>query len=188
MHDLHLRHLVRRGQQVVHEALRHQLAFAVEGEFLQQRRADAVGDAAERHAAHDVRIDDGAAVVADDVAADVRLADLRVDRHQHHVELEGEAGIHLHAAVRRGQRAAGRHLHDVADREAGLHAGRDQMHVAVREVDDVEPFDRAAGSRVLHAAVAIAHACRRDAQAVRADSDQLGRAARSQRDAPRRPA
>ena len=97
---------------------RQELALAVEGEFLQQRGADPMGDAAERHAAHDVGIDHRAAVVADDVAVDLRLADLGVDRQQHDVELEGEAGIHLHAAVGRRQAAAGRHLHDVADGNA----------------------------------------------------------------------
>ena len=76
------RHFVRRRQQIIHEALRDQLAFVVIGELLVQRRADAVGDAAHGHAAHDLRIDHGAAVVADDVAHDLGPAEIGVDRDQ----------------------------------------------------------------------------------------------------------
>src|SRR5207248_9453508 len=54
VHDLDLGHLVRRRQQIIHEALRDELALAVVGEFLEERGADAVGDAAHGHAAHDL--------------------------------------------------------------------------------------------------------------------------------------
>src|SRR5579871_330027 len=57
MHDLDVGHLVRGGEQIIHEALRNHLAFVVIGEFFVERRADTVGDAAHGHAAHDLRID-----------------------------------------------------------------------------------------------------------------------------------
>ena len=54
MHDLDLRHFVRGRQQVIHEALADHLALVVIDEFLEQRGADAMRDAAERHALDDV--------------------------------------------------------------------------------------------------------------------------------------
>ena len=189
MHDLHLRHLVRGGQQIVHEALRHKLAFAVEGEFLQQRRADAVGDAAERHAAHDVGIDDRAAVVADDVAADLGLADLRVDRHQHDVELEGVAGIHLHAAV--GVSAACRPVGTCmmcSKAMPGDMPGGSRWKWRCASVTRSIHSMRAAGRGVLHAAVAIAQGARRQRPADARQSRSACRAPGWPRGGRRRPA
>ena len=77
--DLDARHLVHRGQQVVHEGLGHELPLAVVGEFFIKGGADAVGDAAQGHAAHDVGIDHRAAVVADDVAMEARQPEVAVD-------------------------------------------------------------------------------------------------------------
>ena len=65
MHDLDARHLVRGRQQIVHEGLAHHLPVVAVDELLHQRGADAVRDAAERHALDDVRIDHRAAVMAD---------------------------------------------------------------------------------------------------------------------------
>ena len=138
MHDLDLRHLVGGRQQVIHEALGHQLAFVVIDELLQQRGAEAVGDAAERHALDDMRVDHRAAVMADHVAPDLGLAERGIDRHQHHVKLEGVARIHLHPAVLR-QGAAGRHLHHMRALEAGLHALGQQMNIAMGDGDEFDP-------------------------------------------------
>src|SRR5262249_25834392 len=96
VHDLDLGHLVRRRQEIIHEGLGDELALVVIGELLVERGADAVGDAAHGHAAHDLRVDHGAAVVADDVAPDLGLAEIRIDGQQQQMKLEGEAGIHLH--------------------------------------------------------------------------------------------
>jgi len=70
MDDLDFGHLVRRRQEIVHETLREKLAVLVIGELLVERGPDAMGDAAHGHAAHDLRIDHRAAVVADEVAPD----------------------------------------------------------------------------------------------------------------------
>ena len=128
-----------RGQQIIHEALRHELAFFVVGEFLIERGADAVGDAAHGHAAHDLRIDDGAAVMTDVVAFDVRFAEVGIDRHQQQMELEGEARIHLHAAVGARQPSPCRHLHQVGKGEAGLSVGRQAVEVAMRDGHELGP-------------------------------------------------
>src|SRR6476646_9064132 len=74
MDDLDRRDLVRRRQELIHEALRDALALVVVGELLVERGADAVGDPAHGHAAYDLRIDHGAAVVTDEVALDLGLA------------------------------------------------------------------------------------------------------------------
>ena len=117
---------------------RDELALVVVDELFQQRRAEAMRDAAERHALDDVRIDHRAAVMPDHVASDLGLAERRIDRYQHHMKLKGVARIHLDLAVLR-QRAAGRHLHHMADFEARLHALRQQMIIAVRDVDELGP-------------------------------------------------
>src|SRR5665213_4245755 len=96
MHDLDVRYLVRGRQQVVHETLGDQMAFVVIDELLQQRRAETVRDAAERHALDDVRIDHRAAIMPDHIALDLGLAEHGIDRHQDHVKFEGMARIHLH--------------------------------------------------------------------------------------------
>ncbi len=137
--DLDRRHLARGRQQIIHEALRHQLALAVIGEFLIQRRADAVRDAAHGHAAHDLRIDHGAAIVPDPVAQDFRRAEIGIDGEQDQMKLEREAGIHLHAPVRRRQRAAGRHLHHVAHCQAGLEPVRHAVIIAEGDLHQVAP-------------------------------------------------
>ena len=139
MHDLDLGHFERRRQQIIHEGLGDHLALIVIDEFLEQGGADAVRDAAERHAFDDVRIDHRAAVMADDIALDLRRAEIGIDREQHDVEFERVARIHLHPAVRRRQRAAGRHLIDVIGLQPRLEALRQQMPVAVRDRDEVEP-------------------------------------------------
>ena len=47
MHDLDFGHLVRRRQQIVHEALSNQLTLVIIDELLQQRRTKAMRDTAE---------------------------------------------------------------------------------------------------------------------------------------------
>src|SRR5260370_37930644 len=106
------------------------MAFVIIDKLLQQRGAEAVRDAAQRHALDDVRIDDRAAVMADDVALDFRLAERRVDRHQHHMKLEGVAWIHLDADVLR-ELVTGRYLPYMRRLEAGLHAFRQQVKIAM---------------------------------------------------------
>src|SRR6185312_10495796 len=106
---------------------------------LVERRADAVRDAAERHAAHDLRVDLRAAIVAEPVTHDLGHAEIGIDLDQHQMKLEGEAGIHLHAPVGARQRAAGRHRHHVAYRERRLHARRHPVDVAVRDCHQLIP-------------------------------------------------
>src|SRR5262249_24858582 len=137
VHYLDLGHLVRRRQEIIHEGLGDELALVVIGELLVERGADAVGDAAHGHAAHDLRVDHGAAVVADDVAPDLGLAEIRIDGQQQQMKLEGEAGIHLHPAVRGRQRAAGRYLQHLGEGEPGLGAGRQAVEVAVGDGDQL---------------------------------------------------
>ena len=61
-------------------------------EFLVERGTDAVGDAANGHAAHDLRIDHGAAVMADEIAPDLGLAEVGVDRHQQEMNPKAKQG------------------------------------------------------------------------------------------------
>ena len=69
MDDVDWRHLVRGRQQIVHKALRQELALRVVGELLVKRRADTVRDTAHGHAPYNLRVDHGAAVVADEDSA-----------------------------------------------------------------------------------------------------------------------
>ena len=148
--DIDRRHFVRGGQQIIHEGLRDQLAVVVIGEFLVERRADAVRDAAHGHAAHDLRIDLRAAVVAKAIAHDLRLAEIGIDADQQQMELEREAGIHLHAPVLVRQHTAGRHLIDVLDREPRLEAVRHAVIVAMRNVDEIGPARASSAARYDH--------------------------------------
>ena len=176
MDDLDLGHLVRRRQQIVHEGLRDELPLVVVGELLVQRRTDAVGNAAHGHAAHDLRIDHGAAIVADEVAPDLGLAEIGIDRNENEMKLEGEAGIHLHAAVGRRQLAAGRHHHHVAEGEPRLGVGRQAVEIAVGDGDEFGPA--APGLRrgaIEHVAGLVGRALRRNFR---------GHARRSRRAAP----
>src|SRR4029079_7203977 len=117
MDDLDRRDLVRRRQEIIHEALRDELALVVVSELLVERSADAVGDPAHGHAAYNLRIDHRAAVVTDEVALDLGLAEIGVDRDQKEMELEREARVHLYAAVGGRQLSPGRHLHHVGEGE-----------------------------------------------------------------------
>src|SRR4029077_19429677 len=51
MDDLDRRHLVRRGQEIIHETLGEKLAVGVIGKLLVERSTDAMRDAAHGHAA-----------------------------------------------------------------------------------------------------------------------------------------
>src|SRR5215813_7464687 len=99
MDDLDRGHLVRRRQQIIHQALCDALTLRVISELLIERRPDTVGDAAYGHAAYDFWIDHGAAIMADEVPLNLRLSEIRIDHHEQEVKLEGEARIHLHAAI-----------------------------------------------------------------------------------------
>ncbi len=172
MHDLDRRHLVGRWQQVIHESLGDQLALVIVDELLQQRGAKAVRDAAQRHALDDMRVDDRAAIMADHVTPDFRLSQRGIDRHQHHVKLEGVARIHLDAAIFR-QAAAGRHLHHMRGLESGLHALRQQMIIAMGDSDEFGPAELLAAAGITDAAGSVDHLvfaktklmCRRSASA-----------------------
>jgi hypothetical protein len=59
------------------------VALLVIDELLQQRRTETVGDSAKGHTPDDIRIDHDSAVVADVIAPDLRLAEIRFDRQQH---------------------------------------------------------------------------------------------------------
>ena len=127
--DLDLRHFVGRRKHIVHEALADHLALIVIYEFLEQRGTDAVRDAAECHAFDNRGIDDGAAVVSDHVAPQLRLAELGINRNQHEMKLERVARIHLHATIGGRERSAGRHLHDMGCLEPGLQSLGDQVQI-----------------------------------------------------------
>ena len=130
--DLDRWHLLRRGQQIIHETLRNELAVRIVGELLVECGANTMCDASHRHAAHDFRVDHGAAIVPHNVAADRGLAEIGIDRHQDKMKLEREARIHLDAAVRGRQLPAGRNLHDVGESEPRLGAGRQPVELAMR--------------------------------------------------------
>ena len=53
------------------------------------------------------------------------------------MKFEREAGIHLHAPVRRWQPAAGRHLIDVGDRQTRLEAFRQPVKIAMGDSDEL---------------------------------------------------
>src|ERR1039458_2553115 len=105
IHDRNRRYLERGRNEVVHERLALELAVVAVGELLIQRRADAVRDAAIGHAVHVVRTDHHAAIVAADIAHELRLTGCRIDLDQHHVRLERETRVHLDAPVGRRQSA-----------------------------------------------------------------------------------
>ena len=86
MSRLHVGHVGRRGEQVVHERGVEQLPFLAVHELLVERIADAVRHAALDLAFHDHWIDHPAAVVHHDVALDFDLRRLRVylDHHRMH--------------------------------------------------------------------------------------------------------
>ena len=106
---------VRRGDQVVGERARHELArVGIVGHFFEQRLGDALGDPALQLAIDDHRVDDDAAVVDGDVLQQVNAARLGIDLHQTDVGAERphevrwvEVGDRLEAVVdARGQAAA----------------------------------------------------------------------------------
>ncbi len=166
VHDLDLGHLVRRRQQIIHEALRDELALRIVGELLEQRGADAVGDAAHGHAAHDLWVDDGAAIVPDDVAPDLGLAEVGIDGHQQQVKLEREAGIDLQLSARR-------HLDHMAEGEVRLHARRQAMEVAMRDGDELhEAAFRLRRRAIEDIAVLVDRAVLRYAEIMGADGDE----------------
>ena len=136
-------HFGRARQQVVHEGATEQLALFRKSELLQQRRADAVRDAAVGHAVNDVGADHRAAVVATDVAVQRHLARRRVDAGEHDMRLEGMAGVHLDAAVFGRQIAPGGHFPDKFFLQSRLHACGQAVVVAVRDLDQGGPVESA---------------------------------------------
>src|SRR5260370_11934452 len=71
--------MVRARHGVVHERAAHELAAAVVGATLEQRLADALGEAAVDLALDDHRIDDGADVVDAPETDDLHAAGVRID-------------------------------------------------------------------------------------------------------------
>jgi hypothetical protein len=132
-----LRNFVSRWEQIVHKGLGDHLAFVVVDELFHQRRPDTVGNPAERHTANNVRVDDGSAIVTDDVAPDFWFAEQRIEGEQDDMKFERVDRVHLDAAVCRWQLAAGRDLHDVSDVEPWFEPGRQFMKVAVGDVNEL---------------------------------------------------
>ena len=170
MHDLHMGNLVGGGQQIVHEALAHHLALFVIDELLQQGRPDAMGDAAKGHALDDMGIDDRAAVVADDIAAQLGLADDGIDDHEHQMKLEGMAGIHLHPPVL-GQRHAGGHLEDMGGLQPRLRIRWQLVEMAMADGDQLHPGQGL--PRAAHHAALIGQRLRRAAEDMGRDLQEL---------------
>src|SRR5712691_5217166 len=171
--DAQGRHFHRARDQVIHKGAARQLPILGVGELFVERRADAVRDAAESHAVDDIRVDHHAAVVAAGVFADRGLRRVRVDLDQYDVRLEGVAGVHLYATLRRRQLPAGRHFPDELRLEARLQAGRQLVELAVRDLDQLVPGEFPRGRAFYaYAAVAVFEILRRALEIVRGDRDQ----------------
>src|SRR6516162_3775431 len=91
------------------------------------------------------------------------------------MKFEREAGIHLHAPIRRRQRPAGRHLIHVSDRQTRLQAIRQPVEIAVGYSDELFPGAPLIRRRaVVDVALFIDCALSRDAEVVRAYGHQFG--------------
>src|SRR5262249_34969565 len=92
------------------------------------------------------------------------------------MKFEREAGIHLHAPIRRRQRAAGRHLIHVSDRQARLEPFRQPVEIGMGYSDEFlpsAPFIRRRA--VVDVTLLVDCALSRDAEVVRAYGRELGR-------------
>jgi len=141
-----VRQLGRLGHRVLVHAARLQVAVLVVGRALEQRRADALGDAAVDLPLDDERVDDLPAVVDADVLLDLYLGGLRVDLDDRDVRPERErevlrvvevrhlqAGVHLVGQVVAEVRLVG----DALDVHRPVGRARD-LELAVLELDVVD--------------------------------------------------
>ena len=87
---LHVRHLLRGGKQVVHEAGRQWLASCVIGELLQQGATDPLREAAHDLSLHQGRVDDPSDVVGHGVSMHVHRACFGIDLDSGEVDTVGE--------------------------------------------------------------------------------------------------
>ncbi len=87
--DVDLGRLAHRRQQIVGEGGRQRVAALVVGEFLEQRAAQALREAADDLSAHQRRVDGAADVIGDDVALDRNAAGLAVDLHHREMDAVG---------------------------------------------------------------------------------------------------
>src|SRR5215470_9270744 len=91
------------------------------------------------------------------------------------MKFEREAGIHLHAPIRRRQRAAGRHLIDVSDRQAWLEAFRQPVEITVGYSDKLLPGAPLVGRcAIVDVALLVDCALGGDAKVVRAYGREFG--------------
>ena len=130
-------HVVGARHRVVHVAGRKLLALGVVDDFLKQRLADALADAAVDLALDDHRVDDDAEVVAGDELQDLGLAGVRVD-----LDL-GDEAAHREGEVER--------VVERALLQSGLHVGWQVVRGIGREADLV-PAHRLVGAGGLHLA------------------------------------
>src|SRR5262249_58612280 len=108
---------------------------------------------------------DRAAIMPDEIPPEVEFAERGIQRDQQQVKLECKTRIHLHAAIGGWEPAAGRHLHDVAERKRGLGVGRQPMKVSMRNADKLGKAAPTLGSVLVeHIAARIKRTLRRDAE------------------------
>ena len=151
--------------QIIGEGHGARLAVFVVDQFLQQRLADALGDAADDLPLDHRRVDDGADVLGGDIAHDLDLAGLRIDVDHDDMRAGGKAA-ELGIVERRDLEALVELLRDVLGGEVALlrHLAERNAFGAVdrldHAVDDGEFLDRhlAAGMRPSPASAAAARA------------------------------
>ena len=159
MRDPHRRNLRRARHHVVAERGGERLADLVVGDFLVERGADALRDAALHLAVDDHRIDHGAAVFRDRVVENFDDAGVGLDGDDH-----GMGAIGEHAAGFRGLVGAG-------GVEQRLHAGRQMLLADVGGIGDLGEAD--AAGRAVHRAGLDAGVGDVGLQQVRADFPDL---------------
>ena len=125
MGDPHRRNFRRAGHHVVAERGGERLADLVVGNFLVQRGADALGDAALHLAVDDHRVDHGAAVFRDGIVEDFDHTGVGLDGDDHRMRAIGEHAAGLGRLVGAG------------GIEQGIHAGGQVLLAHVRGIGDL---------------------------------------------------
>src|SRR6266540_4324838 len=114
-------------------------------------------------------------VVADEVALDLWVAEIGIDRDQQEMELEGEARIHLHAAVGGRQLPPGRHLHDVREGKPRLGVGRQPVEMAMGDGHELGPAPPVLQRDAIeHVAGIIGRALQWNLEVMGGDGDKTG--------------
>ena len=133
--DLHVRHFERGRQQIIGERGVEQLPVVVEHELLVEGIADALRDAAVDLAGEDQRIDDGAAIVHDDVFEHLEREGLRIDLDDHGVHAARGGAARRAEILRRFEARLGAGTHRAAHR-IGLERQRAELDRLAGNADD----------------------------------------------------